>query len=409
MKLKVNTKQIWTIFLCIGIIGNLIVNALYNMGWGDITKYNVFLWIFLMSISVVIERKIIQINLFKVLLTVMLFGILGNIHGSLLVRGGLSSLDNIIVNFLAMIVFIAIKGTSMDGQAIKQIMRILVICGITASVYAMMRQTMYLSYVFMRQDVAYNSWFYISFLGQRNIFAGYCFLSSIAALYLLTTDKKKKNKLYYIAIVLFGIQIYITNSRTALIAYLALIGTYLYLVAERKNRFFLSSIGILIVILLFQSQVFVDFLNTIFIHITSSGVDSASIRLDMWKGAVGYCIENIGMLFGFGIYPVSYILEGKFGYASTHNAYLDALLVGGIVYLCLTIYIYIQIYKRIKGCKDIHFSKVMMAAFIAFLLYNMTEAGIALFTQNYFSITSTILFVILPYAYNGCIERKREH
>ena len=47
-----------------------------------------------------------------------------------------------------------------------------------------------------------------------------------------------------------------------------------------------------------------------------------------------------------------------------------------------------------------------MSAFIAFILYNMTEAGMALFTQNYFSITATIIFVLLPYGYNKYIQNK---
>lgn len=407
MKLKLRIEYIWSAFVCAGIAGNLIVNILYNMELGDITKYNVLLWLFLISGSMIARHKKVHINLFILILFVMLFGILGNMHGALLVKDGLSSLDNLFVNFGVIIVFFSMRCIAVDRKVIKQIMKLLVICGIITSVYAMVKQSLYFRYVFKRIDVGYNSWFYTSFLGQRNIFAGYCFLCSIAALYLMTAEKRIKNKLYYIAIILFGIQIYITNSRTALIAYLTLIGSYMFLIMTSESKVYVSGIIIILVAILLQNKKFVDFMNTVFVHITSSGVDSGSIRLNMWKGAIKYSFENIGLLFGFGIFPVSHILQEQFEYASTHNAYLDALLVGGIAYLSLLIYLYICTYKRIRQCNDIHYSKVMLSAFIAFLLYNIAEAGAALFTQNYFSVTSTVLFIILPYTYTEHVGYKR--
>lgn len=117
-------------------------------------------------------------------------------------------------------------------------MRTLVICGIAASLYAMVMQSIYLVYILRRLDVAYNSWFYTSFLGQRNIFAGYCFLSSIAALYLFSNKNLARNKIYLAAVILFGIQIFITNSRTAFISYLVLILVYIYLAAGKKQNFY---------------------------------------------------------------------------------------------------------------------------------------------------------------------------
>jgi len=406
MKTKIRITQVWAALLCVAIIGNLIVNILSSRGLGNITKYNVLLWSLLIGCSLIINEKKLNINLLKFILGIMFLGILGNIHGAMLVKNGLSSVDNLILNFLIIIIFIAIKSAPIDDKAVERIMKTLVICGVITSVYAMITQSMYFIYIIKRLDVAYNSWFYTSFLGQRNILAGYCFLSSIAALYLMTSQKKIKNKFYGIAIVLFGLQIFVTNSRTASIAYLTLIFFYLFFVTGKKTKIILSGIIIFLVTILIRNKIFVNILNTLFVHITSSGVDSGSIRLNMWKGAIKYSIKNFGLLFGLGIFPVSSILHEHFEYASTHNTYLDALLVGGIVYLGLIIYIYIQIYKQIKSNRDIHYCRVMMSAFIAFILYNMTEAGMALFTQNYFSITATIIFVLLPYGYNKYIQNK---
>ena len=68
----------------------------------------------------------------------------------------------------------------------------------------------------------------------------------------------------------------------------------------------------------------------------------------MWREAIGYSFEKIGFIFGFGIYPMSVILLDNFGYASTHNAYLDTFMTGGMVYVFIIIYIYYRSFKRIK-------------------------------------------------------------
>ena len=172
MKTKIRITQVWAALLCVAIIGNLIVNILSSRGLGNITKYNVLLWSLLIGCSLIINEKKLNINLLKFILGIMFLGILGNIHGAVLVKNGLSSVDNLILNFLIIIIFIAIKSAPIDDKAVERIMKTLVICGVITSVYAMITQSMYFIYIIKRLDVAYNSWFYTSFLGQRNILAG---------------------------------------------------------------------------------------------------------------------------------------------------------------------------------------------------------------------------------------------
>lgn len=401
MKLKIKTESIWTIFICIGIIGNLALNAIYNKGYGNIVFYNVLLWIFLMIGSLITNYRIIDTRLSKIIFFGIVCGLIGNLHGTLLVDNGISSLDNMIINFLIMIAFIAFK-EKISKYSLNMIMRTLVICGIIVSLYAMITKPETFISVLKGLDIANNSWAYTSFLGQRNIFAGYCFISSIGALYLLVNEKRISNKvLYFAVLLLFGIQIFITNSRTALISYVVLILSYIYLSKGRKTRFLLIFVAIIGSIILFQNNTFNNTLTRFFIHTTSSGIDSGIIRLDMWKGAIKYSFEKIGLMCGFGIYPISVILLDKFGYASTHNAYIDAILTGGIVYISIIIYIYYYSYKKIKLCSDRKYSIFMISALAAFILYNINEAGMAIFTQNYFSITSTIIFILIPMEYDG--------
>lgn len=110
MKVKIKTIDIWPILLCIGIISNLVLNAIYNMGRGDIVTYNVLLWTFLMGGSLITNHRSISCKLFKLIFIVMLCGIIGNIHGALLVTDGMSSLDNMVINFATIIIFVATKG-----------------------------------------------------------------------------------------------------------------------------------------------------------------------------------------------------------------------------------------------------------------------------------------------------------
>lgn len=407
LKLKINKVTMWVVLLEIGIILNLIFNALYCVGVGNIVTYNVALWIILALGSLVLHNRYPLKNKIKVIFFVALFGLVGNLYGACFVKDGLSSIDNLLINYIAVFVFLGFDGFKLERDAIKSIMSVIVMCGVVTVLYTMFNQAPFFFYVLRGLDVYYNSWLLTSFLGQRNIYAGYCYLSTIASLYLFTnTENKLFRLLYGMIVALLGIQIYATYSRAALIAYLTLMVLFIYYSGNRSKKLIFISCLISALLVLSQTQFVNKIIGTVFTHTTSLGVDSGSIRLSMWSGLIDYLFSNLGFLWGYGIYPTSTLISSMFDYASAHNAFIDSMMFGGIIGLSFLLCVLFLSYKCIKKCADKNYKNIMLAAFISFIIYSTFEAGMLLFSQNYFSVTSTIMFVILPMVYCKNVNSK---
>ena len=242
-----------------------------------------------------------------------------------------------------------------------------------------------------------NSWNYVSFFSQRNIYGQYCFLSTISSLYLLNLTKKK---IWLLLIFMFGLQIVMINSRAALICYFFAILMHYYCKSSHKVVFFTSFLFFLLFVFIMIGGF--DGLLQAFSHeAKTEDMDSGAVRVVMWLRCLEYLKDNAALLWGFGAGSVSNFLTPLFGFGSSHSFYVDALFCGGVIYLFIVSIPLLLSLKTILGNTDIIYRNVHIGAMCAFLLYGFMEAGMAPFASNFFSVTSTLMMIMIPLNYKG--------
>ena len=273
-------------------------------------------------------------------------------------------------------------------------------CGCVVCAYAILDNfSLFLSMVKGEGDTGE----YVSFLRQRNIFAAYCYLSSIPALY---QKKKKKEKLFLLLFLFFGIQIFLTTSRNALLCYglLAVISFYM----KTKNKLLIYFCLILLPIVIYSIFGGFDSFYDRFRHETSDGTDSSMIRFVMWLSCFDFISNNNAWIWGLGIGSAYQYLTPLFNLGSSHNMYIDVIFGGGIIFLLVLVIPLIYSCKCILKNEDEAYKITMVGGIVSYILYGFFEAGMTLFVATFFSVTSTLLFVMIPLNYTGCLPYNKE-
>jgi len=256
-------------------------------------------------------------------------------------------------------------------------------------------------------DTQLNSWFYVSFYRQRNIFGEYCFLSSVASLYMFYIGRKK---IYIVFLTLNILQVLLIESRAALLGIIILIVVPFFLKTKHKILFIISFCIIAIIgfIMIGGADGFIESFSHVS-HEAGEEEDSSVIRVLMWQSCINFLNNNMGWFWGFGTGSIGKFLYPLYGVGSTHSAYFDSLFDGGIFYLFAISMPLFYSLKSIMNHTDQLYKIIHVGAWIAYILYNFMEAGMAPFASNFFSITATLLFVTIPLNYNGITLGRREY
>lgn len=385
--------SIINIVIAVIIILNVGSHFLYNVFGVGNTYYASYIgWmLLLLSILTLGNVRIKKNGIYVFILLILLF-IIGAICGEIIIDHGFSDIH--------VGIFTAIAYLSLYGVNFKKVhfdidyrffCKIVLIIGIFAVLYAIVFQKSYMIELIKRNNVSWNSWQFVSFFRQRNIFSQYCYIASICALLLYT---EKKNKFYIVALVLFGGIIFLTSSRAALIGYVVLIGLYICL--QRKNKYLFFLLSVIVLLLFAYAFDLFGSVSTIFYHEATNGNDSGAIRVLMWLDCIQCLFQHNVFMFGLGMGAESVFLMPKYGVGSSHSVYVDAMFDGGIVFLVV---IFLSLYRTMRTVLKIKQPKIKslyVAAMISFVLYGFLEAGMALFGSNYFSITASILLIVLP-------------
>lgn len=406
LKLKIKKRNDFYYILKFTLLLNSISHFLENvLHIGNVYYMSYICWMILFLYTLFIRSKIRKREIAIASVILMIF-IMGAFSGLKLYGNTFLDLHLGVFTCMAYIVAMGVKTTGgLNQEEIYGLLETLIFIGILACLYAMIFQGSYAVLVLKRIDVGWNSWFYTSFFAQRNIFGEYCFLATVAALYIFLIKKMKK---YLFFIALMGLQIYITNSRAALIAYCLVIGLSIYNIAKNK---------IVIIVMAFASLLFFASSFDIYgiivsrmSHITSDGIDSGMIRINMWKDIIKEIELKRGIFCGYGLGSIEKFLYPIYEVGSSHNSYIDAIFSGGILYFTIVIYAIIYSFKRIIKNQDQQYKIIFLAAFISFMVYNSFEAGMSLFSSNYFSVIATLIFILFPRLYlkpsNKCVIKE---
>lgn len=231
----------------------------------------------------------------------------------------------------------------------------------------------------------------MSILGPLNSLGIIICIAGINSYNLLNIYEKKE--IYtYIVLVLFGILIYITESRTSLIAFL-LVSALVIFPKLKHNNSFKKLIVDFIIILFISVLIYFSYdyiYNLIFEKYTINNVDMFSGRSRIWIGT----FETGITLFGNG---EQYFMD-TYHIGDAHNIFIEILgaygLLSFISYILLYVYIILKAVKNIKKTEYIF-------NFSAFLLLGMAE--------NLLFINSRMLLVtILFFTYLGSLINEQE-
>lgn len=232
---------------------------------------------------------------------------------------------------------------------------------------------------------------FLFFMGTSNNNLG-MLLSMIGIVLLnILISKKVNNKYIYLIIFTFTIAIYLTLSRTALVAFLSIALLQIFIMIKRENASFLGfirkiiTIIALFIIIYFTSEYIIDL---IFSKYSASHLDITSGRETIWQSTIQTGLTWFGNGEDyFSIYNVR----------DAHNSYIQVLgeygFIGFILFVILSLYILI---KLISVRKLDYFS-----FFLGYFLLGLTE--------NLFFINSRLIgFHLLLFLYLGCLVNEQK-
>lgn len=383
-------------FLCVLTLSTHYVNAiLFNIN----TYYvNYICWLILLMTEIFLQKRMrVRRNHLTIAFVLMIDFLIGASVGEASLGSGMTELHTaLIICIQYFIIFGIDPDFSISKKQICTVCKVILLFGVLASLYAIIRQRDNMIGVLQRNNTLINGWNYKSFFVHRNYFACCCYLASVAGCYLYYENKKS---IYAICVGLLGLQIFITNSRASLISYLILVFMCLNFSVKRTPLlyFFMAVVGIIVVIYMGSSGIITGRLY----HYTSAGTDSGTVRISMWTDCLEFLYKKAALISGMGIGTASTLLMPVYGLGSAHNAYIDALFSGGIIYLAVMLYTMWKSYKTICQKHDAVFKNVFRAGSISFFIYCLFESLASILTSNFFSVVVTILLLIIPKLYSG--------
>ncbi len=119
------------------------------------------------------------------------------------------------------------------------------------------------------------------------------------------------------------------------------------------------------------------------LSIGSGRVDFATISIKYWSTGDFYVL-----LFGRGLINVKNNLYKKTGMRIfSHNGFVDALAINGVIGFYLFIYLFILIFKLIKYHKDSIYFRINLSFIIMYFIYQITQGGITFGTDLFLALS----------------------
>ena len=204
-------------------------------------------------------------------------------------------------------------------------MRAMFVLGVISTLYATIFQ--YEILIGFLRGTTDDGWFFVSFFRQRNVYACYCYAFIIAGFYLWESEHRK---IYILGILLFFLQIIVTDSRNSFFSTILFFMLYLLYKKRLSIPIMLSMLSLFAAVFLAAKMFdvkFDDFME-IFNHRGGGQVEDDS-RFVMWKLGFEKLSECYAYITGLGDGSGSLFLASYVNVGSFHNVYMDILFDGG--------------------------------------------------------------------------------
>lgn len=245
-----------------------------------------------------------------------------------------------------------------------------------------------------------------SFFAHRNQFAIYLFTTIISNIMLiLRANKKKVKALLFIPLIIFGLSLITTASRTGIASTALFITLFFITTSSIKVKYKIFIVCLLTLIVLgtfaFAININPDAVNKVteFVEnvlIREKTVKTFTGRDKFWKIAEEVLLENpVNMFFGIGRFLAVKLIE-KYNVTQFHSFYMEALMAGGIMELAYFIFIHIYtIIKVMKSEIDKNYKMLYVSMFLSLAVYGMFES-MSRFSIGCADTICLVFFITVP-------------
>lgn len=385
-------------YLAFGIfVSALSLSLIGLLGFNHVTLLNIAAW-GIISLRLLLVQGTLQINKLRSKVPVLWLtgGMIGQIHCEIQEHFfDLASAARLFIISIIIMFFYCFEWKfNFDRTSLNRLYRTLFFIGFVSAIYASIKQRNIIKSAFNGDFM--STWLYRAFYSTRNVYAVICVFSFFAAFYFLIN---KMNVLWLIILVFLFLNVFLTNSRNALLMIFSFLGIYLIMSFSPQNRvficLFLFIVAILMASIILNSDFLTKFFGGRFVHIYN-GEDSTHTRFAWWKHVIEKMINDHAIIFGLGDGYVEDYMWHTFGVGSTHNVYLDVLFKGGILRIGLYISIMIRSFKNILWIGDRKLKNFWISMFVSIICHSIFDSFGTIFSTSYFSFFTTILIVFIP-------------
>ena len=242
---------------------------------------------------------------------------------------------------------------------------------------------------------AYNYGF-IGIWGSKNQFGRFLFCAAVCNFFILVYNKKNDvvKKFYYLTFCLISFSVVITFSRAALFALVVFLILYVLMTNKHNLK---RNVVILFAVLLVGFALYKnDFVRTAVEDLViRSETANLDCRSSLWKIGMDYFKSHI--FIGSGEYRAAHILRASgSGISEFHNAYINRLVVSGIVVFFLYAYLYgkrfIVLFNESKRNEYATISLCLLVAIMSYMFFE----SFSLYTLSLDSYIIMIFVYLIP-------------
>ena len=241
---------------------------------------------------------------------------------------------------------------------------------------------------------------------EYGLYLAFAIMSSILCMEIDPKITQKRRILYYLAMVLFGINLILTFSRTAMLALLIMLICYTVAFAKRRLKSIMvwSAVFTTMAILLIS-----PLRNFVWEIVMKENTDAG--RESLIDTAVRIFKESsrLERIFGRDFYYVERFLRGGHGFSSFHNAFITQLICNGVVGVVFISYMSMvplyDIYQTVKSDSEYNrVAKFFIGFSLSSLVFMMFNTSV-LFASSIDSYFLTLFAVLIPKYVNRSICR----
>ncbi len=250
-----------------------------------------------------------------------------------------------------------------------------------------------------------------SFFAHRNQFAIFLYISIISNIFMILKTGKK---IYILTIIVFGINLIFTASRTGILCTVIFIFLFFVTTPKIKIRYKLLILVICVILAVLSFIIVYKYVPKLAesidkVFIRSQSLKNLTGRTVIWKTGIDLVNKDIkSLIFGVGRFiGIKALDENVYIYEKItqfHSFYIDMLVTGGLMELLYLLSIYMVVVRRIiKSSMDKKYKSLYISIFISYAIYCSCES-LSRFSIGCADTVCLIAFISIPLLHANSIK-----